>query len=231
MTVFATLLAAFTVRDAAALAALIGALLAVEVLLHPRVLGPRSAGEMMSRWRERWFLEAARRENRNRILDTNLLNGLRAAIAFYISGALLALGGAIAFIGQTDQLAMVAQDLAVIEQANRAKWIVKLLVVVALLIVAFLEFVWAHRIFGYCAVLLGAIPDRGDDGEAVARRGARLNILASRHFNRGLRAMYFSLTAMAWLVGPWVLMGATAFTTWIMLRREFFSETRAALQD
>ncbi len=231
MTVYATLLAAFSVRDAAALGLFAVAWLAVEVVLHPGVLGARSAGELMCRWRERWFLEAARRDNRNRILDSNLLNGLRAAIAFYISGALLALGGAIAFIGQTDQLAMVAQDLAVSEQTGRAKWIIKLLVVVALLIVAFLEFVWAHRIFGYCAVLLGAIPDRGDDAEAVALRAARLNILASRHFNRGLRAMYFSLTAMAWLVGPVVLMAATVFTAWIMLRREFFSATREALQD
>lgn len=227
--VTANVLAAFTPLDAAAVALLASSWAAIETALHPRVLGPRSAGELMARWRERWFAVVASRDNR--IVDGGLLNGLRTAIAFYISGALLALGGAVAFIGQTDQLAMVAQDLSGEGGAPRVGWIVKMLVVVAILVAAFLEFVWAHRIFGYCAVLLGAIPNDPRDPAApgVAARAARLNVLASRHFNRGLRAIYFALTALAWLVGPLALIVATVLTAWIMVRREFLSDTRAAL--
>jgi uncharacterized membrane protein len=145
-------------------------------------------------------------------------------------------------IGQTDQVAMVAKDLAGglaaprgpwIVEAPRAAWIVKLLLVSAMLGVAFLHFVWAHRVLGYVAVLIGAIPNAPDSPEAfrVARKAAKLNILATRHFNRGLSAVYFTLAALAWLVGPTALILAATFTFATLVRREFFSETRRALRE
>ena len=64
----------------------------------------------------------------------------------------------------------------------------------------------------------------------MAGRAADLNIYASRSFNRGLRAVYFSLAALTWLVSPWAFIAATLLTTGIVVRREYFSASREALR-
>ncbi|MDA9795536.1 DUF599 family protein, partial [Paracoccaceae bacterium] len=48
---------------------------------------------------------------------------------------------------------------------------------------------------------------------------------------RGLRAIYFSLAAAAWLVGPIALIVATLITLSVLLRREFLSHSRLVLLD
>jgi uncharacterized membrane protein len=223
------LAAAFSGLDLAAVALMLAAWLCVEIALRPGGWGARSTGEIMGRYRALWFREAVTRENR--IVDATLLTGLRAAIAFYISAVLIAIGGAVALIGQTDVVALVATDLAGELSRPRAEWIVKIMLVIAALALSLLQFLWSHRVFGYCVVLLGAIPNDPASPEArrIAEMGARLNVLASRNFNQGLRSAYFALVALSWMVGPEALIGATLLTTWILMRREFLSETRRAI--
>jgi uncharacterized membrane protein len=231
---------AFTRWDGIAVAWLFGLWTVFGLLVRRSRRDASSTGEIMARYRHRWFEQIARREVR--IMDTNIVNGLRAGVAFFISATLLALGGAIALIGQSEQVALVAQDLtggfasprgpwAV--AAPRAAWIVKLLLVSGMLGVAFLHFVWSHRLMGYVAVLIGAIPQNKSDPDAlgIARKAARLNILATRHFNRGLVAVYFTLAALAWLAGPAALIAAATVTFAILVRREFFSRARRALLE
>jgi uncharacterized membrane protein len=184
----------------------------------------------MARWRHAWFEAVAQRDNP--ILDGQLLASMRSGTALYVSGSLIALGGAIAMIGQADQVASVATDLAAGAAAPRQAWTLKLLLMIAVLAAAFLHFVWAHRVFGYCSVMLGAIPtDGSEEALRVAARAARLNVRAARSFNKGLRAVYLALTALAWLLGPLALALATMVTFWVLYRREFLSGTRAALLE
>ena len=218
---------AFGPLDAAAFALFFGGWALMERLVKPRPGKKPATGEIMAGWRARWFEQAAGRDNR--IMDAQLVVSLRGGVAFFISGALIALGGAIALIGQADRVASVATDLAGAETAPRAVWTLKLLVVIAVLAVAFLHFVWSHRIFGYCEVMLGAIPPPGDPGaQKAAARAARMNVLAARSFNRGLRAVYFALAALAWLIGPYALAVSSVLTFWMLYRREFLSDTRRA---
>lgn len=223
------LAAAFSGLDLAAVALMLTAWLCVEIALRPGGWGARSTGEIMGRYRALWFREAVTRENR--IVDATLLTGLRAAIAFYISAVLIAIGGAVALIGRADEVQLVATDLAGELSRPRAAWIVKILFVISALVLSLLQFLWSHRVFGYCVVLLGAIPNDPASAESrrIAEMGARLNVLASRNFNQGLRSAYFALTALAWMIGPEALIAATLLTTWILMRREFLSDTRRAI--
>ena len=68
---------------------------------------------------------------------------------------------------------------------------------------ALLKFIWSNRLFGYCAVLMAAVPNDADDPRAFHRaaQAAEVNITAARSFNRGLRSVYFALAALAWLLG------------------------------
>jgi uncharacterized membrane protein len=52
---------------------------------------------------------------------------------------------------------------------------------------------------------------------------------AARHFNTGLRAYYFGLAALAWIVHPVALMLASLLVLRELHRREFRSVLREAL--
>ena len=98
---------------------------------------------------------------------------------------------------------------------------------------AFFKFAWSFRLHNYCSVLLGAAPlfDTVDaEGEALARRAGRISSLAARHFNRGLRAYFFALAALAWLLHPLVFMACTAYVLYVLQRREFRSKSLRALK-
>ena len=48
-------------------------------------------------------------------------------------------------------------------------------------------------------------------------------------FNRGLRAYYFGMAVMSWMVSPWLFIIATIVI--VLARREFYSPVLKALID
>ncbi|MEM6637967.1 MAG: DUF599 domain-containing protein [Pseudomonadota bacterium] len=182
----------------------------------------------MVKYRKQWMREMITREPR--IFDAQILGGLRQGTAFFASTCLLALGGVLALVGNSEQLLMVARDLSLAEHPTLI-WQIKLSVVALFLVNAFLKFAWANRVFGYCAVVMAAVPNDAGDPVALARadKAAELNIRAAWNFNRGLRSVYFALGAVAWLLGPVPLMIATAVTVWTLWEREFISVTHRIL--
>ena len=140
---------------------------------------------------------------------------------------MIAIGGVLALIGNAEQLGGVAADLS-LTQVPTFIWELKLGLVALLLTHAFLRFVWANRLFGYCAVVMAAVPNKADHPMAYPRaaQAGELNIRAAWNFNRGLRSMYFAMAALAWLVGPAPLVVATLATVWILWSREFWSHPR-----
>ena len=138
-------------------------------------------------------------------------------------------------IGNAERLAGVAGAAEDITLANQPAvvWELKLLVLAVFLTNAFLKFIWANRLFGYCSVLMAAVPNDVDHPKAYHRasQAAELNITAARSFNRGLRSVYFALASAAWLIGPLALMLATLATVTVIWRREFASQSRKVLLD
>lgn len=190
-----------------------------------------STHALIALYRERWMAELVKRDNR--IMDANILATLRQGAAFFTSASMIGIGGLIALLGQADTLQSLAIDLSKDFAVPRAVWETKLILVVLVLASAFLKFVWSHRLFGYCAIMLAAVPMEPDHPDAVryAEKSAKLNTYAARSFNRGLRAMYFALAALTWLLGAWAMIAATLVTLAVLYRREFNSQSRAALLD
>lgn len=217
--------------DIAALAVFFACLVGMTWLIEHSPDTRPSTSRMMAYYRRRWMQEVPNRANR--VVDTALLTTLRNGSAFFASGAMIAIGGIAALLGQTDRLVDVAADLAGEAAASRTTWEAKLLFLLALVVGAFLKFVWSHRLFGYCAVLMGATPENGspDETAAAVERAAQLNISAGRSFNRGLRITYFTLAALAWFLGPVALILASLLTSAVIYRREFRSDSRKALLD
>jgi len=214
------------------LAALVVFFIAIYGLRHLIERSPEnrpSTSNLMSRYRLAWMEQSPKRANR--MVDASLMVNQRAGSAFFASGAMLAIGGVAALLGQADRLVDVAQDLVADAQIARRVWEMKLIFILLLVVDVFLKFVWAHRTIGYSAVLLGAMPEDGSDEEVkkAVERAASVNIIGARSFNRGLRGLYFSLAAMAWFLGAEAFIITVVFTSGVIYRREFLSRTREAL--
>jgi uncharacterized membrane protein len=165
-----------------------------------------------------------------RIFDANILSTLRQGTTFFASASMIIIGGGLALIGNTERLLGLAEDLT-LETAPAVVWELKILAILLLVANAFLKFVWSHRLFGYCAVIMAAVPnDPGDpDAQPRAAQAAEINITAARSFNRGMRSLYFALGGLAWLIGAIPLIVASGITVFVLWRREFASNSRRAL--
>lgn len=187
-----------------------------------------SVSVLMAEYRREWMQHGISRDPR--VFDAMIVASLREGTAFFASACMIAIGGAIALVGNIDTLSGLAAELA-IEQTPVVIWEVKLILIILLLTNGFLKFVWSNRLFGYCCVMMGAVPNDPNDPLA-SHRGAQageLNISAAKAFNRGLRSVYFTLGASAWLLGSIPLIIATILTVIVLWRREFASHSRSVL--
>ncbi|UWQ58845.1 DUF599 domain-containing protein [Leisingera caerulea] len=226
--IWTTRLAQFSLFDLAAMTLLLASWLWIGWRIENPPKGRPSVSWLMADFRRDWMKRMVERDPR--IFDAQLAGNLRQATAFFASAAMIAIGGGLALIGNTEQLAGVAEDL-IQDSAPAFVWEVKILVVLLFLSNAFLKFVWSHRLFGYCAVVMAAVPNDSGDALAYPRaaQAAEISISAARSFNRGMRATYFALAAVAWLAGALALAGAAVITFAVLYRREFASHSRAVL--
>jgi uncharacterized membrane protein len=190
----------------------------------------QSVSKIMAEYRREWMRQMVTREPR--IFDAQIVSALRQGTSFFASTCVIAIGGCLALIGNADGLVDVAEELAA-TASPKIVWKIKILLIVAFLTDAFLKFVWSNRLFGYCSVLMGAVPNDPNHADAprMAAKAGELNVTAARSFNRGLRAVYFGLASVAWLAGPLALIGAALLTLVIIWRREFASQSREVLLE
>ena len=179
----------------------------------------------MMEYRREWMRAFVVRDPR--IYDMMTLDGLRNGITFYASACIVAIGSGLALVGNTAPLQGLASDLT-LEAASALVLKVKILLALAFVINAFLKFVWSHRLFGYCAIMMAAVPVDPAHPECYDRAGqaAELIITAARAYNRGLRSVYFALGALGWMFGPVALILSALATAAVLLRREFASQSR-----
>ncbi len=230
MNLLARLEANFTALDTAAFLLLVLCWCVTGWLAeHPPAARP-SVAFLMLDYRRRWMQEFLTRQPR--IFDASVIDNLRQGTAFFASTSMIAIGGGVALIGNAVMLQGLAADLTLGSETTQIR--IKMLVVVAYLANALLKFVWSHRLFGYCAIMMAAVPNDAKDPKAARRAAmtAEINITAAKSFNRGLHSIYFALAALVWLIGPKALIIATILTAGVQLRREFASHSRAImLQD
>jgi len=193
---------------------------------HPGMKRP-SVTVLMSERRRDWMKVFVTREPR--IFDSQIMGQLRQGTSFFASTSLIALGALFAAIGNPTSLQNLAAQVG--SDAPLVLVQTKLAIVAFFLANAFLKFVWANRVFGYCAVLMGAVPNDPNDPEAYPRaaQAAELNIRAAMNFNRGLRSVYFALGAVAFLLGWQTLLCALAIVSWVVWSREFASLPRTII--
>ncbi|WBU62888.1 DUF599 domain-containing protein [Paracoccus aerodenitrificans] len=217
--------------DIAALCWLFVAWLGIgHIVQHPPA-GRPSVSMLMVNYRHEWMRQFITRDPR--IFDSAILTTLREGPTFFASACLIAIGGGMALVGNPEQLRQVAGELE-LGQAPTVLWQVKVITALFFVANALLKFIWSHRLFGYCAILMASVPNDPADPLAAPRahQAAEINVTAAKSFNIGLRNIYFALAALGWLVGPLGLAITTTVVLAVTWRREFASHSRTVmLQD
>ncbi len=192
----------------------------------------RSIMKLMDEYRERWMLQMLRRDNR--IVDSTIISSLQNGAAFFASTTIFALGGLIAALGASEEAIGVISALPYVEPGSADAFRLKVLLLIAVMAYAFFKFAWTFRLQNYCSILLGAAPvdTEGSSGsETLALRAAHISALGAGHFNRGLRAYFFALAALAWFIHPVLFMAMTVYVICVLHRREFRSKSLRVLRS
>jgi uncharacterized membrane protein len=187
----------------------------------------------MAHRRREWMLTLAERDLR--MIDTSIVAGLQQGTAFFGSAAILGIGGCFALLGSTDEVLRLFREIPVTEAISRAAWDIKVLGLTVIFVYAFFKFGWAYRLFNYCSILIGGVRHLQDapleERKASALRAGEMNIIASRHFSAGMRAIFCALAYLGWFLGPLALMATTVFVVLVLIRRQYFSQARRILID
>lgn len=161
--------------------------------------------------------------------------GLLQGTAFFASASILAIGGCFALLGSTDVVLQIYSDLPIADELSRGLWEFKVLGLAVLFVFTFFKFGWAFRLFNYSSILIGAVPSvensTKEDRSKKATRAAEMNMIAGRHFTSGLRGIFLALGYLGWFIGPEFFMVTTVFVMAVLIRRQYFSRSRALLLD
>ncbi|MEA3535098.1 DUF599 domain-containing protein [Rhizobium sp. CC-YZS058] len=205
----------------------------VRITDQSTAFGRVSLSKLMVERRRAWIMNSLNRDLK--MIDTQIIAGLQAGTAFFASTCIFALGGCFALLGRAAEAYALFDDLPYFFQGGRSAFELKVVGLTCLFGYAFFKFGWSYRLFNYCSILVGAIPmmheTKEDRAAAVkaAERAVRMNVVAAKHFNAGLRTIFLSIGYLGWFVSPYALMTLTAFVIFVLIRRQFFSEARDAL--
>ncbi len=193
-------------------------------------LRERSVSAAMDRYRADWMREMMRRELR--MVDTTVIGNILTGVGFFASTTIILIGGLVAALGAAEAGAETLAKLPLVSATTPDAWVFKLLLMLVLFVFAFFKLAWAFRLYNNCSVLIGAAPQPPVEdavAEAHARRAGRVLRFAAEHSNRGLRAYFFSLAVLTWLLHPLAFIAASSWIVLVLYRREFRSRTLEAL--
>ena len=188
---------------------------------------------MMEPYRYIWFKTLLKRDQR--MIDTGVMNSLQNGTAFFASSALFAIGGSISLLAEPEKLLKISSHLTG-ENGDIPLPLVefKIIGLTLIFVYAFFKLAWAYRLFNYSAIMIGAAPvkEERDTQEAkdITDKGAKLNVVASKNFNRGMRAFFFALGYLGWFIHPFLWIVTTTFVAIVVYRRIFASDALRALQ-
>lgn len=204
--------------------------------LYAERVGARRPNLMASvaSFRRIWMREAYRRDPR--MTDVALLGNLMHSATFFSSTTLLILGASFALLGTIERGSEVVEVMKSLPFATRVSQELlesKVVLLTLLFVYAFMRFTWSLRQFNLVNIMVGAFPAQRDnlvsDDRLIATAG-RLNELAGLNFTQGLRAYYYAVPLLLWLVNGWLLIAGTLGITAVLYHMEFRSATVRALE-
>lgn len=212
----------FPIADLVALACFVALWLGYG--LAQRALAGRTINARLHAVRVLWMRSMLRRDNR--IADAALIGHVVHSAAFFASTSLIAIGALIGALSGLDRLEGTLGALSFEGPASRHLLAMRLMLPLVVLIHGLFQLTWSLRQLNYTIALVGAIPPE-PPGEPLLGRlagevgGVLTGALAT--FNDGIRAYYFALVGLLWLLGPTALMLGGVALVALLLHRQLFS--------
>ncbi|EIJ44319.1 putative membrane protein [Beggiatoa alba B18LD] len=183
-------------------------------------------------YRLEWSKQLIKREVR--IMDSNLIGTLHRNASLLVSTTIFILAGLIAVLGATDRAMLIAATLPFTVATTAGLWEIKVLLLILIFVHAFFKFSWAMWQFSITTVLMGGAPNPDEDEtlkQIFIKRHTLLLSLAGTNFNHGLRAYYFGIAALTWIVHPLLFMLASSWVVSVLYKREFRSQSLRILLE
>ena len=184
--------------------------------------------------RERWVRQMLCREMR--VTDASLLASQERVVDFFASATMIILAAVFTALSASSQIADITNHLPLAQQQSPSQVQLKLLVIALVLIYAFFMITWSLRQYGFAAVMMGSAPTPNEtieetDKERFIGAMARLMDTAGHDNNKGLRAYYFCLAMVFWLIHPYLYMLISSVTVLVLAQREFNSKAVKSLES
>lgn len=178
-----------------------------------------------------WMQEIMTRDIR--VSEAALLGNLERNIAFFASSTLLVLAGILTLFSQVEALEDVIKSIPHSEFSGHSVTQLKLTLMAFIFVVAFFNFTWSMRQYGFVNVMIGAAPidepGLNENLKKYAFQIATIQDQAAHSYNYGLRAYYFSLAALCWFYHPLLFIFASLLVAATLYIREFKSTAVKAL--
>jgi uncharacterized membrane protein len=204
---------------------------AIPFVIDETPRGKKGPNSLMHRYRELWMQRMVAREAR--MMDGQVIASLQNGTAFFASTSLIALGGAVTLLHSSEDMLAVVGALPLGAAVTHLQWEIKVIGLMIIFIYAFFKFAWSYRLYNYVAIMVGAAPPAAEKDSPEAQDYARIiaEVItdAGRHFNRGQRAFFFAFGYLGWFIGPLPLIATTAGILVVMWRRQFASQSSAAV--
>ncbi|WP_299803417.1 DUF599 domain-containing protein [uncultured Shewanella sp.] len=178
-----------------------------------------------------WMYELLGREVR--VGDAALLANLERNIAFFASTTMFVLAGVLTLFAQAERLETVIATIPYAANPNHALVQVKLGMLTFIFVMAFFQFTWSMRQYGFLNVMVGAAPvDKTGSNDNLLRYAKQMAVVqdqAAHSYNYGLRCYYFAMAALCWFYHPFALIIASIFVVYTLYHREFKSKAVVAI--
>ena len=200
---------------------------------HRRRPGSRSVTAVTHDYRVLWMRRMLEREMR--MGDVNICVAMSRSASLFASTSIFIMAGLITLFGALGQINAILRDISFVAGPERLLVEVNLVLLVLIFVFAFFKFVWSTRQFNFALTLIGGapMPDEPDAPDRVgfSERTASVIDRATNSFTQGLRAYYFALATLTWVVHPGVFMVASVMVLGVLYRREFRSHTHRFLME
>ena len=174
-------------------------------------------------------------DNDIKVAHASLLANLERNVAFFASTTLLVLAGVLTLFTQVDNVKEVLSSIPISSDNNALSIQVKLSLLALIFVMAFFQFTWSMRQYGFLNIMIGAAPFEPNTTKShlldYAKQMGVVQDQAGHAYNYGLRSYYFSLAAIGWFIHPLLFIFASLSVVYVLYYREFKSRSLRAIVE
>ncbi|QYK00406.1 DUF599 domain-containing protein [Shewanella psychrotolerans] len=168
-----------------------------------------------------------------RVGEAALLANLERNITFFASTTMLVLAGVLTLFAQVERLESVIASIPLTAPPIHLLIQLKLGLLTFIFVMAFFQFTWSMRQYGFLNVMIGATPiDKSGTNTALMEYASQMAIVqdqAAHSYNYGLRSYYFAMAVLSWFFHPLLFIIASLVVVYTLYCREFKSKAVLAI--